>query len=174
MAHQGSLETINTNIKATIITNEMKIDDDELNCVQESIVHNDDHRIAITESEYKQEDIIKCIGQLQSDFKYIQNEYEQKGSTWGTATVFKILNNKCYALSAAHNIAKQVKKCKQCMKYMDNSQNIIECIHCKHNQLEIEMIEATTIRFRRREIKKHASVYDEDEKETTHYEFGDN
>eukprot|EP01084_Bolivina_argentea_P065151 118771_1 len=94
-------------------------DCDELNCFQEPIVHVDgDKRIPIFESEYKQEDIIKCIGQLQSDFKYIQNEYEQKGSTWGTATVFKILNNKCYLLSAAYNITKQIKKCKKCMKYM--------------------------------------------------------
>eukprot|EP01084_Bolivina_argentea_P267674 454448_1 len=148
-------------------------DDDELNCFQEAIVHADgDKRIPIFESEYKQEDIIKCIGQLQSDFKYIENEYEQKGSTWGTATVFTVNNNKCYLLSVAHNITKQIKKCEQCMKYMDNLQDITKCIHCKHNELEIEMISATTIRFRRREIKKHSSVYDEDEKETTHYEFG--
>eukprot|EP01084_Bolivina_argentea_P112608 200828_1 len=103
--------------------------DDELNCGQESIVHTDgDHRDPITESPHNNEDIIKCIGQLESDFQYIKHEYEQKGSMYGTATVFKTLNNKCLVLSAAHNIRKQVKKCKQCMKYMDNSVNIIKCI----------------------------------------------
>eukprot|EP01084_Bolivina_argentea_P112607 200824_1 len=85
--------------------------DDELNCGQESIVHTDgDHREPITESSNNKDEIIECIGQLESDFQYIQHEYEQKGSQWGTATVFKTLNNKCFLLSTIHNIRKKKKK----------------------------------------------------------------
>eukprot|EP01084_Bolivina_argentea_P112606 200822_1 len=85
--------------------------DDESNCGEESIVHDDgDHRDPIIESPHNNEDIIRCIGQLESDFQYIQHEYEQKGSQWGTATVFKTLNNKCFLLSTIHNIRKKKKK----------------------------------------------------------------
>eukprot|EP01084_Bolivina_argentea_P062032 113430_1 len=106
-----------TEEKATIADHE-----DESNCGEESIVHNDgDHRDPITESPHNNEHIIKCIGQLESQYKYIEHSYEQKGSQWGTATVFNVSNNKCFLLSVAHNIRKKVKKCKECMKYMDNS-----------------------------------------------------
>eukprot|EP01084_Bolivina_argentea_P242333 406567_1 len=150
-------------------------DVDDEDCFQESIVHVDgDKRKPIIESVYNKEDIIKCIGQLETDYKYIERGYEQKGKTYGTATVFCTRKNTCFALSAAHNIKKIIKECEQCNNYMDNSQNIIKCIHCNHNKLQTKVISATSIEFRRREIKKHISIYDEEEKETIHYEFGDN
>eukprot|EP01084_Bolivina_argentea_P230916 389555_1 len=46
----------------------------------------------------------------------IKHEYQKKGSQWGTATVFKTLDNKCFLLSTIHNIRKKIKKCKKCMK----------------------------------------------------------
>ncbi len=61
----------------------------ELHCLQESIVHSDgDKRRAITESAQNEEYIIRCIGQLQIDYKYVEHEYEQKHSEWGTGTVY--------------------------------------------------------------------------------------
>eukprot|EP01084_Bolivina_argentea_P247253 413694_1 len=148
---------------------------DELNCFQEAIVHDDgDKRHKITESAQNDEYIIRCIGQLQADYKYIQHKYEQIGSSYGTGTVFQTKNAKCFVITAAHNIRKQIKECQNCTNYMENKQEIIKCIHCGHHALVSKMISATSIQFKRREIKKHVSVYDEEEKETIHYEFGDN
>eukprot|EP01084_Bolivina_argentea_P088319 159474_1 len=152
-------------------TNEKKMNDEydhELDCEEESIVHADgDHRKPIIESEHKQEDIIKCIGQLEANYKYIKFRYEQKGSAWGTATVITTKGNQCFLLTAAHNIRKKIKECTKCMKYMDcviNKCNVSNCIHCNYNVLKYKIINATKISFRRREIKKHASVYDKNEK----------
>ncbi len=43
----------------------------------------------------------------------LKNENEQSGLTCGTATVFKIEKNKCYVITAAYNIRKQIKECKK-------------------------------------------------------------
>eukprot|EP01084_Bolivina_argentea_P065149 118768_1 len=151
----------------------MKIDDDELNCIQQAIVyHKGDKRQPVMESMYNRENIIKCIGQLEANYKYTQKGYEQRLSEWSTGTVFKEHNNKCFVLTSAHNIKKQINECLKCNKYMENSRNIVNCIHCNHNKLECKVIPATNILFRRREICYRTSVCVENE--TIHYEFGDN
>eukprot|EP01084_Bolivina_argentea_P005896 11139_1 len=160
-------------------TTENKSDDnydEELNCINESIVHvNGDERRPITESIYNEEDIIKCIGQLEINYRYIKQEYKQ--TEWGTGTVFKTNGQKCYVLSAAHNTCKKIKECENCMKYMEikiKQKQIQKCIYCNYNKLNNKMIKATKILFRRREIKHQTSIYNEKEKETIYYKFGDN
>eukprot|EP01084_Bolivina_argentea_P108393 193720_1 len=142
--------------------------DDELNCFQESIVHSDgDKRKAIIESPHKTEPIIKCIGQLESEYKYVNKGYDPANS-WGTGTVFSVKGDVCSVLSAAHTARKKVKECSKCMKYMDcitNKQVVVKCIHCGCGKLEYKIIPATKILFSRREIRQKSQVYDEEEKE---------
>eukprot|EP01084_Bolivina_argentea_P274030 466933_1 len=148
--------------------------DEDEDCNQESIVHGDgDHRTAIVESDHKEEYIIKCVGQLESNFRYIDHGYESK-SSWGTGTVF-YTNTKqpqnCYLISAAHVVRKQVFECSNCNKYTDNNSNT--CHQCNDGTLRKKMIKATRIRFRRREIERNASHRNNDG-DTVHYSFGDN
>eukprot|EP01084_Bolivina_argentea_P274031 466936_1 len=142
-------------------------------CNQESIVHGDgDHRTGIIESDHKEEYIIKCIGQLESNFKYTNHGYESK-SSWGTGTVFYSNNQqtqKCYVITVAHVVQKKVFECNNCSKYTDN--NRYTCDQC-NVQLTKKIIKATNIRFRRREIERNTSHTNEDG-DTVHYSFGDN
>eukprot|EP01084_Bolivina_argentea_P268337 455737_1 len=152
--------------------------DDELDCIEESIVHLDgDKRQLITQSPHNNQDIIKCIGQLEVDYKYIKYGYETSSPSWATGTVFSTNQNKCFLLSAAHSVRKRIKECMKCMKYMDciiNEQVVVQCVHCNYNQLADKIIAATSILFRRREIIEEARVYDEKEKQTNVYKLGSN
>eukprot|EP01084_Bolivina_argentea_P114458 203758_1 len=152
-------------------------------CAQESIVHGDgDHRQSITESDRKEEYIIKCIGQLETNYKYIERGYDQKPS-WGTATVFYTNNQKpqkCYVITAAHNAAKQIFECKECNKFTDiktitkyGSFINKNCKHCSSVKLRTKTIHATKIQFRRREIEINTSNKNEDG-DIVRYSFGDN
>eukprot|EP01084_Bolivina_argentea_P316970 549512_1 len=150
--------------------------DDEDECDQESIVHaNGDHRHPITESDRKREYIIRCIGQLEVNFKYVDKGYDQAKSQWGTGTVFYTNpeNTKCYVLSCAHNVTKVVFECKICGKYSDKNENDPTCKHCNSPEIKRSVINATKIRFRRREIERRTTVQNEDN-ETVICEFGDN
>eukprot|EP01084_Bolivina_argentea_P316965 549503_1 len=162
-------------------TTDKKMDpdsDDELDCMEESIVHAGDHRVAIHESEYNKEDIIKCIGQLEILYKYSKQQYQQ--TAYGTATVITTENNKtCVALTVAHNARRKITECQACKKYMDciiDNDAVVRCEHCGDDKLQYKIISATKIRFKRREILKNrlVPIHDEDEKCMKQYTFGDN
>eukprot|EP01084_Bolivina_argentea_P083766 151644_1 len=171
--HAGNDQQKSNKVTDSTIANDeqkmQKYSDDELDCFEEVIVHDDgDKREPITESSQNNQYIIKCIGQLQVDYKYINHKYEQTGCSFGTATVFKAQKDKCFVISTAHNIRKKIKECKQCNVYMDNEQDIMKCIQCGNDKLRCNIISATSIQFRRREIKQRLEIYDKDEKQTAH------
>eukprot|EP01084_Bolivina_argentea_P247252 413693_1 len=142
-------------------------------CSEEAIVSNNgDQRHPITESPYKKEDIIKCIGQLKINFNYPQQKYRIQIS--GTGTVFATNDKICFVLTVAHNIIRRIKECSKCLKYMEckiKHQEVIQCIHdqCAHTTLNYKMIKYSKIQFHRREIKLRTR----EENESEFFIFGD-
>eukprot|EP01084_Bolivina_argentea_P275303 469486_1 len=154
----------NTN-KMTQQTNEF-----EDGCYQECIVHGDgDHRNPMYESSQKDEYIVKCIGQLEANYKH--KEFKSKNPQCGTGTVFYTNNEqpqKCYIITCAHNITMPIFACNRCGKY---NKDQVNC--CKSPLLYKVAITATNIQFRRREIEKITQHVNEDNEQVAHH-FGDN
>eukprot|EP01084_Bolivina_argentea_P220272 373338_1 len=151
--------------------------DDELNCLPQVIVHGDgDHRLPIIESEYGDDDIIKCIGQLEVNFEYSEKQYKLKGWGGSTATVYTVTKNRCFVLCAAQAVTRRIKECKNCGKYYEfDTTTCSDCNkkkkkNCNDYELEKRVIDATSIRFIRRVIKSSVSFSDDEEKKL---QFGD-
>eukprot|EP01083_Nonionella_stella_P292543 994918_1 len=124
----------------------------------EVIVHEQDLREPVYETKQKDEDIIKCIGQLRVTYKYEQYSFQLVGL--GTGTVYKSItqNNvtKSFIITCAHNVRQIILHCIDCRKYMnirnDKDEIIQKCVFCDSMDLKNKMIKATQIQFKRRSI----------------------
>eukprot|EP01083_Nonionella_stella_P196819 723952_1 len=91
----------------------------------EVIVNEEDLREPVYETKQKDEDIIKCIGQLRVTYKYHQHSFQCTGL--GTGTVFKSLTKNdittSFIITCAHNVRKIVFRCNECNKYMKTRYN---------------------------------------------------
>eukprot|EP01084_Bolivina_argentea_P185826 320382_1 len=95
---------------------EHKNDEEVSDCDQESIVTGNDSRERITKSTDKHKYIIRCIGELSIEYRYVAKDYKPK--SFGTATVFHVHNKRAYVITAAHNTRAQVNECTDCDIYM--------------------------------------------------------
>eukprot|EP01084_Bolivina_argentea_P037635 69598_1 len=138
------------------IEDDIKYNEDD--CFNESIIADDgiDRRQKISISPNKLDDIIQCIGSVWVSYK-VQKEIEH---SLGTATViaFNKYNNKCIALTAAHNFDSQiVRQCPLCHQKMIKS----NCYCTKHPTKTIktkEKVKPFRIQFQRRCIEESRSI----------------
>eukprot|EP01084_Bolivina_argentea_P124363 220378_1 len=138
-----------------------KIDDDELEYECEALVHDNDLRQPIYDVNEKDYDIVKCIGQIRTVFLYNKRgPFVKKES--GTGTVISVHDTTACVLTCAHVVRTFVIECPKCHKYMNikdqNDNLILQCIYNPCNQqvskdINLKMIEASTIEFKRRSIE---------------------
>eukprot|EP01084_Bolivina_argentea_P247653 414320_1 len=153
----------------------------EDDCDEESIVTGHDSRKKVIQSPDKHLHIIRCIGELAVDFRYVEKDYKPTGP--GTATVFHVTddNKKAFAITAAHCIKSSAFECTQCdvymaTKYRNNKNEIVKRTTCKNcysgDYLKPISIDATGINFTRNEIKPKTTATDADG-ENVEYCYGD-
>ena len=150
---------------------------------QEVIVHKRDLRKPIYNSRLKKSPIIKCIGQLNIVYKYV-NRGPYIIQTQGTGTVFSVdSQNVAHVLTCAHNVCRYVYECNKCKGYMemrqknvnnDKMEEVRKCIYCQHTDLNTTFIKASEIEFNRRCIAKELIIKsnDNDNQEKV-FRFGD-
>eukprot|EP01084_Bolivina_argentea_P195124 334817_1 len=115
---------------------------------QEVVVNGSDFREPIYEFVSARDlPIIKCIGQLQSEYNY-EIEHEYKVNIVGTGTVYKVANNVAFVLSCAHNLRHKIYECSKCHTY----NKIKSCSKCSKS-LDLshtKLLTATHVEFKRR------------------------
>eukprot|EP01084_Bolivina_argentea_P125257 221943_1 len=129
-------------------------DSNDEECDEEVIVTGSDSREKVTNSVDKNQHIIRCIGQVKSQFRYIQHEFNIK--TTGTATVFRVIHNKAYALTAAHNVRCQIKQCNGANGHYFYKEPGAYCKKCGHLFKKV-IIKATKFTFSRNETNYQSS-----------------
>eukprot|EP01084_Bolivina_argentea_P303710 524414_1 len=153
----------------------------EDDCDQEAIVTGSDSRKKVTQSPDKHQYIIRCIGELSVEYRYVENDYKPIGP--GTATVFHVTNDnkKAFALTAAHCVRLSALECTQCDVYMSTktrnyNNKIVKTSICKKcnigDHLQPIILNATSINFTRNEIKNKTTATDADG-EHVEYVYGD-
>eukprot|EP01084_Bolivina_argentea_P175411 303777_1 len=151
--------------------------DSDSDCDEEAIVTGHDSRVKITQSIDKNEHILKCIGRLTIQYRYINYDYQ---TTKGTATVFDVVNGKAFALTAAHNTKTEIIECSKCKIYMAKKTakygtmaKTKKCIKCNVDTfLKTKLIDATNITFSRDEIEVQTVMTNEDGDKVV-YKYGD-
>eukprot|EP01084_Bolivina_argentea_P154130 268705_1 len=120
------------------------LDDDYNECV---IDPNNDRRTIICDSENRSDDIIQCIGSIETQFIPDAN-LKQTEKTHGTGTVIHIdSHNTIYVLTAAHNICCIEKQCPKCQRKTIKT----NCSKCKKKAKKTgNLIKPTHIYFTRR------------------------
>eukprot|EP01084_Bolivina_argentea_P023747 44356_1 len=162
---------------------ETKLDEkwsNEDDCDQEAIVTGSDSRKKVIDSPDKHHHIIRCIGKLCVEFRYVENDYKPIGP--GTATVFHVTDdNKAFAITAAHCVRLSALECTQCNVYMSTktrygNNKIMKTSKCKKcnigDHLKPIILKSTSINFTRTEIKTKTTVTDADG-ENVEYFYGD-
>eukprot|EP01084_Bolivina_argentea_P048250 88919_1 len=141
-------EKIETKQQATT-NNEQKyeIDLDDEYDYQEVVVNDSDFRKPIHRCvPHRNLPIVKCIGQIESEFNYkIKHGYKKRAV--GTGTVYKVSKNGlAFVASCAHNTRHQIKYCTACDTYNEKGKL---CWKCKQKCDKKKVIKATSIEFHR-------------------------
>eukprot|EP01084_Bolivina_argentea_P103640 185612_1 len=166
MAHE--LKVSHDHEESKELDNKYNNDEDDYDN-QEVIVNDRDLRIKVLKSVDRKENIMECIGHLETDYIYDSNGGYRK-STAGTGTVFYV-NDKgeTFVITCAHNIRTLVWKCETCNIYMDK-----KSIHgkCDINDLKQIIIKANEIRFIKR-CNANRKEIQVDKKEKEIFEYGE-
>eukprot|EP01084_Bolivina_argentea_P238441 400584_1 len=134
--------------------------DDEL--MEECLIDpNNDRRQAIHSSPHKDFGIIQCIGSLRIIYRDVTGPPEK---SLGSGTVIQIDHeNRCYILTAAHNARGTLRECKVCQ----NKTLKMKCCNKTTKKLNpTQLIEADSIQFERRCVKRETKINNET------YKFG--
>eukprot|EP01084_Bolivina_argentea_P175961 304587_1 len=147
-------------------------DEDEYDDISECFVTGSDERRRIWHcSARKDEDIIKCIGQLRITYNYKFKPYRVQ---IGTGTVFAVdKKHNCYVITAAHNIRAAVYQCQNQLCQWNGKLSMKNtCDKCHNRGTKQKSTEkAEHVLFMRRSIEKqtygdHEFEYECDLKET--------
>eukprot|EP01084_Bolivina_argentea_P081245 147137_1 len=131
--------------------NDSKYDDsDSDDDYKEVVVNSSDFRKEVYEfSSHRDLKVIKCIGQIESEFNYqVENEY--KVSAVGTGTVYRVVNGVAFTVTCAHNIRLKVYNCSKCNTY-NKTKTCSKCTDTLTSN-DKKYITPTHIEFTRRDL----------------------
>eukprot|EP01084_Bolivina_argentea_P047078 86728_1 len=127
-----------------------EFDDDDDDNEQECVVNETDWRKPVYDiSSVKDLPIIKCIGQIETEYKY-KVKHNYRGTGYGTGTVYRVTNTGlAFIITCGHNIRNQIKYCSNCKTYNNINKR---CSNCNQKCDQKKIIKPTAIEFHRRKI----------------------